>query len=1013
MPMKKLILSVLSAVILSGFTIAQDTWVQKANIVEYPNDASFSIGNKGYTVTGFAKLWEYDQETNKWTNKAFFPGNTRANFIGFSIGNKGYIVSGTDQNSDITREFWEYNPANNTWTRKQDYPGQYMAEAAFGIGNYGYVGLGNAEFYKYDPQNNIWDLSTEFPGAPRFNPVSFSIGTKGYIGTGYSNGQYLKDFWQFDSQTNSWTRKTDLPGEGRNFASGFVIGSKGYIGTGSNGINQSIKLNDLWEYDPASNNWTRKTDFKGAARDKAFSFSLIGSGYIGNGNDYQNVGLHDVWKFTANPEIIINSNASWKYLDNGTNQGTSWRSLSFSDGAWKTGNAELGYGDGGETTVVSYGPSSTNKYITTYFRKVINITNVSQYTSFNLGLLRDDGAVVYVNGVEVARSNMPTGTISYTTLASNAIDGTGETTFHNFQIPASRFVSGNNIIAVEIHQSSGSSSDISFSLTLKGNIPLPTMACSSTGSILLERWYNVSGEHVNQFSYNTQPNDNHSPNIFEGPVNIADNYASRFRGYICPPVSGSYVFWIASDDDSELWLSTNHEPANKVKIVYVSGWTNSREWTKYSSQKSVSIKLVANTKYYIEALHKEALGGDNIAVGWQLPNGTLERPIPGNRLSPFEVSPNTCPTPTGIYASNVTSNSATIRWDAMPGAETYNIQYRKSGISTWTMINSTSNTVTISGLSSSTDYEVQVQTGCISGVSYFSPVLTFTTLGSSSDLILAGSVWKYLDDGSNQGTAWRTGEFLGDAFWKQGGAELGYGDGDEVTKVNYGPSATNKYITTYFRKSFNVADANAFTGLELSLIRDDGAVVYLNGVEVYRNNMPTGTIFYNTLAPTYIDGTNESTYVVANISKSALVTGNNVIAVEIHQNSPSSSDISFNLKLKGLTSGARIADTEVDSTSLKLASTEIDPTKSDFILYPNPTSGKFSFEFCLDDVKEENLSVEIVNAVGQVVYKKEPQKINGCIREIIELEKTLPSGIYMMNVITEKETKTQKVLLTN
>jgi len=120
--------------------------------------------------------------------------------------------------------------------------------------------------------------------------------------------------------------------------------------------------------------------------------------------------------------------------------------------------------------------------------------------------------------------------------------------------------------------------------------------------------------------------------------------------------------------------------------------------------------------------------------------------------------------------------------------------------------------------------------------------------------------------------------------------------------VSYGPSSNNKYITTYFRKKINLASISNITGLELSLIRDDGAVVYLNGVEVYRNNLPSGTINYNTFASTYIDGNNESTYLVTNISSSALVVGDNVIAVEIHQNSVTSSDISFNLKLKALTS---------------------------------------------------------------------------------------------------------------
>jgi hypothetical protein len=98
------------------------------------------------------------------------------------------------------------------------------------------------------------------------------------------------------------------------------------------------------------------------------------------------------------------------------------------------------------------------------------------------------------------------------------------------------------------------------------------------------------------------------------------------------PQTGNYVFWIASDDNSELWLSTTDEPGNKVKIASVTGATKVQQWTKYTSQQSAPIPLRAGYKYYIETLHKEANGNDHVEVGWQLADGTLERPIPANRL---------------------------------------------------------------------------------------------------------------------------------------------------------------------------------------------------------------------------------------------------------------------------------------------------------------------------------------------------------------------------------------------
>src|SRR3990172_1713404 len=163
-------------------------------------------------------------------------------------------------------------------------------------------------------------------------------------------------------------------------------------------------------------------------------------------------------------------------------------------------------------------------------------------------------------------------------------------------------------------------------------------------------------------------------------------------------------------------------------------------------------------------------------------------------------------------------------------------------------------------------------------------------------LVPAGAVWKYLDDGSNQGTAWRAPGF-DDSTWKSGPAQLGYGDGDEATVVSYGPNSSAKYLTTYFRRAFSAANPVAFVSVTLRLLRDDGAVVYMNGVEVFRSNMPSGTISYTTPATLPIGGGDESTYVTTSLSPGVLVAGTNVIAVEVHQANGTSSDLTFNLEL--------------------------------------------------------------------------------------------------------------------
>lgn len=169
---------------------------------------------------------------------------------------------------------------------------------------------------------------------------------------------------------------------------------------------------------------------------------------------------------------LIAVNAEWKYLDDGSDQGTAWRDPGFNDAAWASGNAQLGYGDGDEATVVSYGGNSNFKHITTYFRKTISVTNASSYTGLTLSLQRDDGAVVYLNGTEIVRSNMDPGTVTYTTTSSSGVPD--ENAFVQFSIDPALLVEGDNTIAVEIHQTSRTSSDISFALQLNGTLGNPT-----------------------------------------------------------------------------------------------------------------------------------------------------------------------------------------------------------------------------------------------------------------------------------------------------------------------------------------------------------------------------------------------------------------------------------------------------------------------------------------------------------------------------------------------------------
>lgn len=196
------------------------------------------------------------------------------------------------------------------------------------------------------------------------------------------------------------------------------------------------------------------------------------------------------------------------------------------------------------------------------------------------------------------------------------------------------------------------------------------------------------------------------------------------------------------------------------------------------------------------------------------------------------------------------------------------------------------------------------------GINPLANVANFEAGPGPVDFIQSGDSWRFLDDGSNQGTAWRE-ESFNDSLWSSGISPLGYGDGQgqdptQSTLVSFGPDADNRHITTYFRRTFTVDDPNAFELLNLSVRRDDGVVVYLNGTEILRDNLPEGTITNSTLANSAISNAAETTFLQLTLDPSAIQIGNNTLAVEIHQVAPNSSDIAFDLTLEGISDASNI-----------------------------------------------------------------------------------------------------------
>lgn len=335
--------------------------------------------------------------------------------------------------------------------------------------------------------------------------------------------------------------------------------------------------------------------------------------------------------------ILLPAGSTWKYLDNGTNQGTAWRQPAFDDSGWAQGNAQFGYGEGDESTTVSFGGNPSNKFITTYFRKNFTVNNPAAFRELNLKVLRDDGVVIYINGTEVFRSNMPGGPVGYLTNASSSVADLQEFSHYGDIIPASLLVAGGNTIAVEVHQVDADSSDLSFNLQLTGR------------------------------------------------------------------------------------------------------------------------------------------SGDTLVIP-------------------------------------------------------------------------------------------------------------------------KGSVWKYCDQEGPVASGWNAAGF-DDSAWSQGPAQLGYGDGDEATILQSGSLAGEKNLTAWFRREFFIQNVESIKNLVARILRDDGCIVYLNGHEVHRSNMPATIVDHLTLSSFGVAGTEENQFTETWLDPRWLVNGRNVLAVEVHQSTPASSDLSFDLEL--------------------------------------------------------------------------------------------------------------------
>lgn len=257
-------------------------------------------------------------------------------------------------------------------------------------------------------------------------------------------------------------------------------------------------------------------------------------------------------------------------------------------------------------------------------------------------------------------------------------------------------LSGSNI-EPGIYRVFAKATDNDHAETLSDTVDITVAACSGSGGISVYGYTNIAGPSlINLASHHNYPSN---PDIitqlpsFEYGQNILDNYGGKVRGFICAPQTGNYIFYIASDEQSELWLSTDDNPLNIQRIAYVESRVAFRSWFSSPTQRSVSIRLIKGARYYIEAIHKEGTGNDHLSVSWLLPNNVFEAPIPGSRLSPWETPAPGITVQTRSFTESLRKAAATteaigtvITASPNPSHSHFNIDTRSNSNETFTIL---------------------------------------------------------------------------------------------------------------------------------------------------------------------------------------------------------------------------------------------------------------------------------------------------------------------------------------
>ena len=553
------------------------------------------------------------------------------------------------------------------------------------------------------------------------------------------------------------------------------------------------------------------------------------------------------------PVVLVPLGSDWAYLDDGSNQGAAWTGEGFDDASWQVGAAQLGYGEGDETTVIA----GQGTHFTNYFRHEFDVpaATLTNLESLSLRLKRDDGAVVYLNGVEVARDNLAPGPVAFDTAATNATDD-GQA-FHSFEVPLERLEAGPNVLAVEVHQVNLTSSDTSFDLEL---------VAEQVSNSYENRLFTIDGDRL----------------LFAqaGPdVPITVGLTGRVNVQATDDAGNTLVQLLevtVVEDPTQAPTAIAVSPAfvtegqaAGVRVGFLSA-TDADPGDFHTFELVPGAGSADNTKFSIES--DRLAGGVVFDVAAQATHSIRVRATDRAGLS-FEQS-------LTIEVRDVNDPPTDIGFTGISIA---------IGDPAGTLV----------GVLTTEDADI--------GDAH---TYSFVPTAGTETVFDFGSEWRFLDDGSDLGGVnWTApGAGFDDSAWKVGRGSFGYGDAQN-TPVDFGGDDLNKRITTYFRREFVLASPEIYDGLQMQILRDDGVAVYLNGTEVGRDGLDPGAGAAD-LATATIGAPQETTPITIDVPAAMFVPGSNTFAAEVHQAAVDSSDLTFDLELVGATdaSGAAYFD---------------------------------------------------------------------------------------------------------